>query len=92
MSINNESERQYYYIGKVKEIISEKAKEKGSPLTYHIQTFGCQMNARDSEKLAGVLEQAGFVEVDNEQADFVIYNNNGVNDEEIGRIIKGSKV
>ena len=69
-----EPERQYYFIDQVKEIITKKAEEKGSPLTYHIQTFGCQMNSRDSEKLAGILEKTGFVEVDNEHADFVIYN------------------
>lgn len=63
-----ELERQYYFIEKIKELI------KGKNLTYHIQTFGCQMNARDSEKLAGILEEAGFVEKDNEEADFVIYN------------------
>lgn len=51
-----------------------KSRKKGESLTYHIQTFGCQMNARDSEKLAGILEAAGFVHTDNEEADFVIYN------------------
>ena len=39
-----------------------------------VVTFGCQMNARDSEKLRGVLFNAGFLLTDNEQADFVIYN------------------
>lgn len=43
--------------------------------TYKIVTFGCQMNARDSEKLAGVLEKKGYVEIDNEEdADIVIFN------------------
>ena len=37
-------------------------------------TFGCQMNARDSEKLAGILERIGYAETDTEDADFVIYN------------------
>lgn len=37
-------------------------------------TFGCQMNARDSEKLCGILETVGFEETDSEEADFVIYN------------------
>ncbi len=37
-------------------------------------TFGCQMNARDSEKLVGILEQIGYEEIDNEHADFVVYN------------------
>ena len=43
--------------------------------TYKIVTFGCQMNARDSEKLAGVLEKKGYKEIDDEKkADIVIFN------------------
>ncbi|MDO4267813.1 MAG: tRNA (N6-isopentenyl adenosine(37)-C2)-methylthiotransferase MiaB [Eubacteriales bacterium] len=48
--------------------------------TFHIETFGCQMNSRDSEKLAGVLDQAGYKEVDGEDADFVLYNTCTVRD------------
>ena len=42
--------------------------------TFHITTFGCQMNARDSEKLLGILEAVGYESVDTEEADFVLYN------------------
>ena len=42
--------------------------------TYHITTFGCQMNARDSEKLAGILEGMGYEEVSDEKADIVLIN------------------
>ena len=43
--------------------------------TYKVVTFGCQMNARDSEKLAGILEEKGYVEnIDEETADIVIFN------------------
>ena len=42
--------------------------------TYHITTFGCQMNARDSEKLSGVLLQMGYEESDSEKADIVLIN------------------
>lgn len=43
--------------------------------TYKVVTFGCQMNARDSEKLAGVLEEKGYVKTaDEEVADIVIFN------------------
>ena len=42
--------------------------------TYHITTFGCQMNARDSEKLSGVLKQMGYEEIDSERADIVLIN------------------
>lgn len=48
---------------------------KGKGLTYHISTFGCQMNAHDSEKLKGILEEIGYIATDKEaEADFVIYN------------------
>ena len=43
-------------------------------------TFGCQMNARDSEKLEGILETVGYERTDNENADFVIYNTCTVRD------------
>lgn len=46
----------------------------------HIATFGCQMNARDSEKLLGILEQVGYLETDSEDADFVLYNTCTVRD------------
>ena len=40
-----------------------------------VQTFGCQMNARDSEKLQGVLDAIGFEGAQTEEeADFIIYN------------------
>lgn len=42
--------------------------------TYHITTFGCQMNARDSEKLSGVLKEMGYEEIDSEKADIVLIN------------------
>ena len=44
---------------------------------YFIKTFGCQMNARDSEKLTGILKCVGYKilpEEAEEEADFVIYN------------------
>lgn len=67
--------RQYYYIGKCKEIVDRQKAEAGRPLTFFVTTFGCQMNARDSEKLVGVLEKVGYEEAKTEQeADFVIFN------------------
>ncbi len=42
--------------------------------TYHITTFGCQMNARDSEKLSGILEGMGYIQSDDENSDIVIIN------------------
>ncbi len=45
------------------------------PRTYQIRTYGCQMNVHDSERLAGLLDQAGYVPAaDAEQADVVVFN------------------
>lgn len=57
------------------EALSRELVEKNCYGTFHLQTFGCQMNARDSEKLRALLEQAGYLEIENEeQADLVLYN------------------
>ena len=43
-------------------------------LTYHVKTFGCQMNLHDSERVSGVLGACGCVEVGTpEEADIVVY-------------------
>lgn len=69
-----EPERQYFFMGKVKKIVDEKTRDLGRPLTFHVTTFGCQMNARDSEKLRGILLKCGYTEKDDEDADLVLYN------------------
>ena len=66
--------RQYYYIEKAKQYVEEEAKNLGKSLTFCVTTFGCQMNARDSEKLRGILNQIGYEEAEEDEADFVIYN------------------
>mgnify|MGYP003221648935 FL=1 len=66
--------RQYYFMKKAQMLVKQKSEELGRPLTYHVTTFGCQMNARDSEKLVGILDEVGYTEVEDENADFVIYN------------------
>jgi len=45
------------------------------PQSFHIVTYGCQMNAHDSEKLAGMLLQMGMTEADDRRnADLVLFN------------------
>lgn len=45
------------------------------PRSYHVVTYGCQMNAHDSEKIAGMLEEMGMAAAPRrEEADFVIFN------------------
>lgn len=70
-----EPNRQLYFMAKDKEYVDKKSKELGRSLSVHIATFGCQMNAKDSEKLLGILEQIGYTETEDEKsADFLIMN------------------
>uniref|UniRef100_UPI004056863B tRNA (N6-isopentenyl adenosine(37)-C2)-methylthiotransferase MiaB n=1 Tax=Agathobacter sp. TaxID=2021311 RepID=UPI004056863B len=69
-----EPARQKYFMELVKARIAELSREKGRPLTCFISTFGCQMNARDSEKLLGILQEVGYVQGTDEKSDFVLYN------------------
>lgn len=71
---HKEPERQYYFIEKAKEYVRKEAEEAGRPMTFCVTTFGCQMNARDSEKLRGILLEIGYEEASEEEADFVIFN------------------
>ncbi len=72
---HEEELRQRHYIDLVRNLIDNKTEKAGHRLSAYVETFGCQMNARDSEKLRGVLEAVGYDEADSEdEADFIIYN------------------
>ena len=71
---DTEPQRQYYFIEKCRQYLLKEEEREGRKLTACIQTFGCQMNARDSEKLAGILEDIGYMMTEDEHADFVLYN------------------
>jgi len=46
-----------------------------SARTYQVRTYGCQMNVHDSERLTGLLEDAGYVGAsEGDQADVVVFN------------------
>lgn len=63
------------FITRTRELVTARENELGRPLKACIVTFGCQMNARDSEKLRGVLLAAGFEDTSSEdEADFICYN------------------
>ncbi len=77
---SEEPMRQYYFIKKARKIVEEESKRLGRRLTADGETFGCQMNAKDSEKLIGILENIGFEMIDDESADLVFYNTCTVRD------------
>ena len=78
--INTETEankfsKQTEYMEKIKRYLSDFEQDTGRKQTYFVFTTGCQMNAHDSEKIAGMLEEMGFLRsLTEEDADFVIYN------------------
>ncbi len=69
-----EAAHQLQIINELKVNFDLEYEKTGKRKTYHIATFGCQMNSRDSEKISGILKQIGYEETDSEQADFVLYN------------------
>ena len=75
-----EPARQEYFMEMAKKQVAQLSRELGRPLTCCINTFGCQMNARDSEMLVGILEKIGYEIVERENADFVIFNTCTVRD------------
>ena len=77
---SDEHSRELYYIGRLRTLIADRSAEAGRKLTACTVTFGCQMNARDSEKLIGILVASGFEPVETEEADFVIFNTCTVRD------------
>src|ERR1035438_7021201 len=49
--------------------------------TFYLETFGCQMNAHDSEKVIGTLRQEGYRQVDSEEdAGLILYNTCSIRD------------
>jgi tRNA-2-methylthio-N6-dimethylallyladenosine synthase len=69
-----EANRQLEIINELKSRYDEEYQRTKVKKTFHIVTFGCQMNSRDSEKISGILKQIGYIETDTEDADFVLYN------------------
>ncbi len=63
------------FINKIKEYNKEYLQKTGSTRKMFINTYGCQMNAHDSEKLQGMLSDMGYDLAQSEQeADIIVYN------------------
>ena len=61
-----------------------------SARTYELRTYGCQMNAHDSERLAGLLEDAGYVRApDGATPDVVVFNTCAVRENADNRLYGG---
>ncbi len=75
-----EEARQYKYINLLKDTVKHLSDVKKRSITAHVETFGCQMHARDSEKLSGILKSVGFELIEDENADVTVYNTCSVRD------------
>lgn len=77
----NEVALQKEYIHKAASYVADLETQIGHKPLCCVTTFGCQMNARDSEKLSGILTEIGYALTESEEdADFVIYNTCTVRD------------
>ena len=70
----DETARQKEFIELARTLTDQKSNLLGRPLTYCLTTFGCQMNEKQSEAVAGIMDEIGYHRQDNEEADVVIYN------------------
>lgn len=77
---SDEPARQYYFIEKCRRYVDRFYEKHNRFPRACVTTFGCQMNARDSEKLSGILRQIGYELTEDENSDFVIFNTCTVRD------------
>ena len=60
---------------------AEELEQAARSRTFYIETFGCQMNVHDSEKVIGTLEHEGYTRVETEEAaDLILYNTCSIRD------------
>ncbi|GAB3941355.1 tRNA (N6-isopentenyl adenosine(37)-C2)-methylthiotransferase MiaB [Corynebacterium tapiri] len=61
--------------------MTQTTQQVDGPRTYEVRTFGCQMNVHDSERLSGLLEDAGYVAAEaGDEADLIVFNTCAVRD------------
>jgi tRNA-2-methylthio-N6-dimethylallyladenosine synthase len=61
--------------------VRQSVPEKSAQKTFYLETFGCQMNVHDSEKVVGTLVREGYKQVETvEAADLILYNTCSIRD------------
>lgn len=70
---SGEPERQYYFMDRVRELV-ERKKREGYGASCLVNVIGCQMSAKDAEKLRGILKGCGYREAESEDdADVILF-------------------
>lgn len=67
-----EPERQYYFMDRTRELVEMKKQYEGYAAHFMVEVMGCQMSAKDGEKLQGILERCGYTMTDNDRDSDVI--------------------
>jgi len=63
------------FVSDTHEAVTSEATAAGAGKSFYIETFGCQMNVHDSEKVAGFLLERGYRAArDAADADLMLYN------------------
>ena len=74
-NLNDARKRSNKEVKRIDYELNNSYKKIGINKTYHVKTYGCQMNEHDTENIEGLLESIGFTKVDEiEEADLVILN------------------
>ena len=74
-NLNNARKRSKIEVQRIDYELSDLYKNIGNGKTYHVKTYGCQMNEHDTENIEGLLDSIGFTKCDEmEKADLVILN------------------
>ena len=68
--------------------LTEKQRQLGRGLFYHVITYGCQANVRDGEVISGILEEMGYQPTEMlEKADIIILNTCAIRDNAEKRVL-----
>ena len=74
-NLSNARKRSKSEVKRIDYKLNDLYKNIGNNKTYHVKTYGCQMNEHDSENIEGLLDSIGFTKIDDmEKADLVILN------------------
>jgi tRNA-2-methylthio-N6-dimethylallyladenosine synthase len=69
-------------------VLAAKGYPRPGVATYHLTTFGCQMNEHDSERMKGMLDSIGYREVDERDgADLILFNTCSIREKADNRLV-----
>jgi len=84
----SEIEKQKAFLSKVHEMSQEMSREKNKQLFAYVDTYGCQQNEADSEKLRGMLVEMGYgITLDENEADIAVVNTCAIRENAENRVL-----